>query len=90
MKNQYEKDKIALARAIGLPLEQKFQLTDQAPYAALDNLDPDTAVKQALVNRNDLKAMQEQVVGCTSTPAARRRRSAIRRSRSPATTVTSA
>jgi outer membrane protein TolC len=60
--NQYEKDKIALARAIGLPLEQKFKLTDQAPYAALDNLDPDAAVKQALGNRSDLKAMQEQVV----------------------------
>ena len=25
--NQYEKDKIALARAIGLPLEQKFKLS---------------------------------------------------------------
>jgi outer membrane protein TolC len=60
-KNQYEKDKIALARAIGMPLEQKFQLTDQAPYAALDNLDPDAAVKQALANRFDLKSMQEQV-----------------------------
>ena len=46
--NAYEKDKIALARVIGLPLEQKFELSDQAPYAALDNVDPDTAVQQAL------------------------------------------
>jgi outer membrane protein TolC len=61
-KNQYEKDKIALARAIGMPLEQKFRLTDQAPYAALDNLDPNTAVTQAIATRSDLKAMQEQVV----------------------------
>jgi len=60
-KNQYEKDKIALARAIGMPLEQKFRLTDQAPYAALDNLDADAAVKQAIGSRYDLKAMQEQV-----------------------------
>jgi len=59
--NQYEKDKIALARAIGLPLEQKFTLTDQAPYSALDKLDVDAAVKQALENRSDLKALQEQV-----------------------------
>jgi outer membrane protein TolC len=59
--NQLEKDKIALARAIGLPLEQKFELSDQAPYAALDNVDPDTAVKQAIENRNDLKALAEQV-----------------------------
>jgi outer membrane protein TolC len=59
--NQYEKDKIALARAIGLPLEQKFRLTDQAPYAALDDINADSAVKEALANRNDLKAMQELV-----------------------------
>jgi outer membrane protein TolC len=59
--NQFEKDKIALARSIGLPLEQKFDLTDQAPYAALDDVDPDTAVKEAIANRNDLKALQEQV-----------------------------
>ena len=62
VKNQYEKDKIALARAIGLPLQQKFQLTDQSPYTALDHLDADAAVKEAIANRNDLKAMQEQVV----------------------------
>lgn len=62
-RNQYEKDKIALARVIGLPLEQKFELADQAPYAALDNLDVDAAVKQALQNRKDLMAMQEQALG---------------------------
>ena len=28
--NAYEKDKIALARTIGLPLDQKFELTDSA------------------------------------------------------------
>lgn len=59
--NQYEKDKLALARAIGLPLEQKFALTDQAPFAPLDHLDADDAVKQALAARSDYKALQEQV-----------------------------
>jgi outer membrane protein TolC len=59
--NQYEKDRIALARVIGLSLEQKFELTDQAPYADLDNVDPDTAVQQALDNRSDLKAQTELV-----------------------------
>jgi outer membrane protein TolC len=59
--NQFEKDKIALARAIGLPLEQKYSLTDQAPYAPLDNLSADDAVRQALAARNDYKALQEQV-----------------------------
>lgn len=60
-RNTYEKDKIALARAIGLPLEQKFELSEQAPYKALDNLDPDAAVRQALDSRQDLKALEEQV-----------------------------
>ena len=60
-RDNWEKDKIALARTIGLPLEQQFELTDQAPYVALDNLDPDKAVQQALANRPDLKALEEQV-----------------------------
>lgn len=59
--NAYDKDRIALARAIGLPLDQKFKLTSAEPYAPLDNLDADTAVKQALAARSDLKALREQV-----------------------------
>ena len=61
--NQYEKDKIALARAIGLPLEQNYQLTDAAPFQALDNLDPEAAMAQALAHRHDLQALQQQVEG---------------------------
>jgi outer membrane protein TolC len=60
--NAYDKDRIALARAIGLSLEQRFELTSPEPYAPLDNLDADAAVKQALDARSDLKAMREQVV----------------------------
>jgi outer membrane protein TolC len=65
-KNSYEKDKIALARAIGLPLEQQFELTDQAPYAPFDHIDPDKAVQQALATRADLKAVEEQVAAADS------------------------
>jgi outer membrane protein TolC len=61
--NQLAKDKIALARAIGLPLDQFFNLTDSAPYAALDNLDPAAAFAQAVKNRKDLAAASEQVAG---------------------------
>jgi outer membrane protein TolC len=60
-RNSYEKDKIALARAIGLPLEQQFELVDQTPYARFDQLDADKAVQQALATRADLKALEEQV-----------------------------
>lgn len=54
-----EKDKLALARAIGLPLDQKFNLTDDAPYAPFDGLDAETLIKQAKANRKDLAAMVE-------------------------------
>jgi outer membrane protein TolC len=68
--NQLEKDKIALARAIGLPLEQKFTLTDQAPFAMLDNLNPDALTSQALQSRADLKALSEQVAGAKDSKSA--------------------
>ncbi len=60
-KNQFEKDKLALARAIGLPLDQAFNLTDKVPYAAFDQLDPQVAFEQALKVRKDLQASAEQV-----------------------------
>jgi outer membrane protein TolC len=59
--NQYEKDKIALARTIGLPLEQSYELTDLVPFKALDNLDANAAVQQGLAQRRDLQALQQQV-----------------------------
>ena len=59
--NQLAKDKLSLARVIGLPLEQNFRLTDTEPYSALDNLDPAAAFAQALKNRKDLAAANEQV-----------------------------
>jgi len=68
--NQYEKDKIALARAIGLPLEQNFALTDPAPYAALDNLNPEALTQQAKTTRSDLKAATEQLEGAKDSKAA--------------------
>ena len=58
--NNLEKDKLALARAIGLPLEQKFDLADKQPYAVLDHLDVDATIKQAHANRKDLASMMEQ------------------------------
>ena len=59
--NQFEKDKIALARTIGLPLEQKFSLVDTEPYAALDTPQAEIAFQQALKQRKDLAADAEHV-----------------------------
>lgn len=80
--NAWAKDKIALARAIGLPLDQQFSLSTQEPYAPLDNLDANTAVQQALANRLDLRAMEEQL------KAAERARKAATDERLPTVTFT--
>jgi outer membrane protein TolC len=61
--NELEKDKIALARSIGLPLDQKFELSDSAPFKALDTPDPDAAFQQALKQRKDLAAAVETAKG---------------------------
>jgi outer membrane protein TolC len=58
--NGLEKNKLALERVIGLPLEQQINLTDKAPYAIFDQLDVDATIKQAHANRKDLAAMLEQ------------------------------
>ncbi len=58
-----EKDKLALARVIGLPTAQQFVLTEDAPYKQLDELDPDQAVAAALGTRSDLKNFGEQLRG---------------------------
>ena len=60
-RNSLEKDKLALARTIGLPLAQAFTLADKAPYKAFDELDVDAAIREAHANRKDLAAMVEQV-----------------------------
>lgn len=59
-KNALEKDKLALARTIGLPLAQSFNLTDKIPYAPFDQLDVEAAIHQAHLSRKDLAAMVEQ------------------------------
>lgn len=61
--NQFAKDKLALARAIGLPLDQKFDLLDKEPFAGLDTPDPEQAFQQALKQRKDLAAADERLKG---------------------------
>lgn len=60
-KDALEKDKLALARTIGLPVAQSFNLTDKTPYAAFDDIEVAALIKQAEENRKDLAAMVEQV-----------------------------
>ncbi len=59
-RNALEKDKLALARTIGLPLAQSFNLSDKVPFAVFDQIDVEAAIHQAHLNRKDLAAMVEQ------------------------------
>jgi outer membrane protein TolC len=63
--NSLEKDKLALARTIGLPLAQSFNLTDNAPYAPFDQLDADALIQQAKANRKDLASLVEEVAAAS-------------------------
>ena len=80
-RNAMDKDKLALARTIGLPLAQKFNLTDKIPYAAYDNLNEQELIHQAENNRKDLAALVEQ------TAAAEQQRKAATAARYPTVTV---
>jgi outer membrane protein TolC/AcrR family transcriptional regulator len=59
--NDFEKSKLQLARAIGLPPGQPFTLTDRIPYAPLDNVTLDGALKTAFESRADYLAARERV-----------------------------
>lgn len=64
--NALAKDKLALARVIGLPLDQEFRTVDLAPYTALDHVDAEQAFQQALAQRKDLKAAEQRVKAAES------------------------
>ena len=59
--NQLAIDKLTLARVIGLPSGQEFQVSDTVPYAALDGITQEQALQQAHATRPDYLAAKEQV-----------------------------
>lgn len=61
LQNQVAKDKLSLARAIGLPSGQAFEITDKAPYTPLDGLAPADALQRAYAARADYQSAQAQV-----------------------------
>jgi outer membrane protein TolC len=58
--NQYDQQKMTLARTIGLPVAQAFELTDAAPYAALPPLDLPDALARAYQRRPEYLAAQSR------------------------------
>lgn len=59
--NQFEKDKLALGRVIGLPDGQDFNVTDSAPFAPLTAMTQDEALRTALQQRSDYQSYQARV-----------------------------
>ena len=59
--NQVAIDKLTLARVIGLPKGQEFQLTDSTPYKSLDGMTQEQALQRAYSTRPDLLSAQAQV-----------------------------
>jgi len=60
-RNNYAKQKLALARAIGLPPGQEFNLTDTAPYAPLAASTLEQNLQRAYSMRSDYQAAVQQV-----------------------------
>ncbi len=54
--NDLEKQRIALARVIGLPVGQKFRLVNRVPYHPLPEMDLQNAYARALQTRPDYQA----------------------------------
>jgi outer membrane protein TolC len=57
----YAKQKLALVRAIGLPVGQEITLTSQAPYDSLTTLGIDESLQRAYASRSDYLAAVQQV-----------------------------
>jgi outer membrane protein TolC len=59
--NQFEKDKLTLARITGLAIDQKFVLTDSLAYRALTGITSESATADALSTRSDLLSAEASV-----------------------------
>jgi outer membrane protein TolC len=60
-RNDLAKQKLGLARIIGLPPGQEFKLTEKAPYQALNALPLDAYLQHAYASRADYQAALAQV-----------------------------
>jgi outer membrane protein TolC len=71
-RNQFDKDKLALGRVIGLPPGQEFNLAETAPFSPFTSLNQDEALKTALAQRPDYQSYQARVRAAQETVRAAR------------------
>lgn len=60
-RNQFDKDKLALGRVIGLPNGQDFNLSETAPFTPLTAMTQEQALGAALAQRPDYQSYQARV-----------------------------
>jgi len=70
--NEFEKGKLNLARAIGLPLAQSIRLTDQVPYAPFRGTPVEEALGRAYQSRSDYQSAELRLKAAESSLAAAR------------------
>ena len=68
--NDFEKAKLALARVIGLPIGQPFNLASQVPYAPVPEMTLEQGLDRAYKSRSDYQAVRERVAAAEATRAA--------------------
>jgi outer membrane protein TolC len=61
VRNDFAKQKLSLARVIGLPTGQEFVLTEKAPYQVLTPLPIEVYLRRAYASRSDYQAAQALV-----------------------------
>jgi outer membrane protein TolC len=72
LQNDLAKQKINLARLTGLPPNDRYELSDDVPFAEAPVTGEEDAVAQALMQRPDIKAAQAQIRAAERTVAAAR------------------
>ncbi len=81
LQNHLSKQKIALARLVGIPPNDQYLISDNIAFTPAPPMTVEDAVKQALENRSDVKAAEAQV------DAAKRALAAARAERYPSGAV---
>ena len=90
LKNDLAKQKINLARMIGLPANDQYDITDEVPFAPATPLTVESALAQAYQQRADLAKPPTRKCAPPNAPIPPRALNAIPRSESRATTAASA
>jgi outer membrane protein TolC len=63
--NQLEKDKLTLARIIGLAVDQEFEIGDPLTYRPLQGVTSESVTQEALRSRSDLRSAETSVEAAT-------------------------